>query len=67
MLSLLYLHHLGSGGGRAYAPARACSPGDRASQLLKEAADIYKIVPGVQHPFYNDDFLPLLRAIEISY
>ena len=40
---------------------------ERASQLLKEAADIYKIVPGVQHPFYNDDFLPLLRAIEISY
>ena len=33
---------------------------DRASQLLKEAGDIYKIVPGVQHPFYKDDFLSLL-------
>ena len=33
---------------------------DRASQLLKEAEDVYKIVPGVQHPFYKDDFLPLL-------
>ena len=33
---------------------------DRASQLLEEAGDIYKVVPGLQHPFYKDDFLPLL-------
>ena len=33
---------------------------ERANQLLKEAGDIYKIVPGVQHPFYKDDFLSIL-------
>ena len=41
---------------------RGAGAWDRASQLLKEAEDIYKIVPGVQHPFYKDDFLPLLCA-----
>ena len=39
---------------------RGAGAWDRASQLLKEAEDVYKIVPGVQHPFYKDDFLPLL-------
>ena len=39
---------------------RSAGAWDRASQLLKEAGDIYKIVPGVQHPFYKDDFLSLL-------
>ena len=34
--------------------------GDRAGELLKEAGDVYKIVPGVKHPFYKDDFLSLL-------
>ena len=41
---------------------RGAGAWDRASQLLKEAEDVYKIVPGVQHPFYKDDFLPLLCA-----
>ena len=34
--------------------------GDRAGELLREAGDVYKIVPGVKHPFYKDDFLSLL-------
>ena len=34
--------------------------GDQAGELLKEAGDVYKIVPGVKHPFYKDDFLSLL-------
>ena len=34
--------------------------GDRAGELLKEAGDVYKIVPGVKHPFYKDDFMSLL-------
>ena len=33
---------------------------EEAQEMLERAGDIYKIVPGVEHPFYKDDFLPLL-------
>ena len=33
---------------------------EEAQEMLERAGDIYKIVPGVEHPFYKDEFLPLL-------
>ena len=33
---------------------------EEAQEMLERAGDIYKIVPGVEHPFYKDDFHPLL-------
>ena len=34
---------------------------ERAAEMLEEANDIYKVVPGEKHPFYLEDFLPIYK------
>ena len=33
---------------------------EKASEYFQEADSIYKVVPGIKHPFYLQDFQPLL-------
>lgn len=32
---------------------------DKAEEYLKEAAQLFRVVPGEKHPYYQEDFLPL--------
>ena len=34
---------------------------ERAAEMLEEANDIYRVVPGEKHPFYLEDFLPIYK------
>ena len=60
LLLQLGLAHREAGAGDQAGDQAGDRAGDRAGELLKEAGDVYKIVPGVKHPFYKDDFLSLL-------
>ena len=60
LLLQLGLAHREAGAGDRAGDRAGDQAGDRAGELLKEAGDVYKIVPGVKHPFYKDDFMSLL-------
>ena len=60
LLLQLGLAHREAGAGDQAGDQAGDRAGDRAGELLREAGDVYKIVPGVKHPFYKDDFLSLL-------
>ena len=60
LLLQLGLAHREAGAGDQAGDQAGDRAGDRAGELLKEAGDVYKIVPGVKHPLYKDDFLSLL-------